>query len=149
MFLEIFKTCCYYFVVETPSGYKDLFICYDSADGTLGSKQLKWVRETLEWADTQNFRHIVACTHTHLFKRDGSQGHTSNYTLEETYTLLNLLTKHSVKMVWCGHDHTREITEVKGLTSIIVDSMEDDDKSPFYMLVTMGEKIQYDFVPAK
>lgn len=70
-YIKYFKTCYYYFVVETPSGQKDLFVVYDSADGTVGSKQLQWLKETLEWADNQKFRHIVACTHTHFFKRDG------------------------------------------------------------------------------
>lgn len=145
-YIKYFKTCYYYFIVKTPSGKKDLFVVYDSADGTVGSKQLQWLRETLEWADKQDFRHIVACTHTHFFKRDGSQGHTSNYTQEETYALLNLFTQHGVDMVWSGHDHSREITQVKGMTCIVVDSMKDEDKKPFYMLVTMGEKIDYDFV---
>ena len=145
-FIKTFKTSSYYFVVQTQSGAQDLFIVYDSADGTVGSKQLQWLRETLQWADTQGFRHIIACTHTHFFKRDSSQGHTSNYTLEETYALLNLFTKHGVKMVWSGHDHSREITQVKDMTCIIVNSMEDDDKHPYYMLVTMGDKIDYAFV---
>lgn len=145
-FVEKFKTCYYYFIVSTPSGYNDLFIIYDSADGTVGKKQLDWLRETLQWADKQDFRHIVACSHTHFFKRDGSQGHTSNYTQEETYALLNLFTKHGVEMLWTGHDHSREITQVKGMTCIVVDSMKDEDKNPFYMLVTMGEKIDYEFV---
>ncbi len=145
-YINIFKTCCYYFIVKTPSGKQDLFICFDSADGTVGKLQLDWLKETLQWADTQEFRHIIGCTHTHLFKRDGSQGHCSNYTIEETFTLLNLFIKHGVEMVWTGHDHLREITEVKGLTSIIVDSMKENDKDPYYMLVEMGEKIKYDFV---
>lgn len=147
LFLDKFKTCTYYFIVETPSGYRDLFICYDSADGTLGSKQLAWLKATLEWADTQSFRHIIGCTHTHLFKRDGSQGHTSNYTIEETYALINLYASHGVDMIWSGHDHTREITRVSGMTCIVVDSMKDEDKRPYYMLVTMGENIAYEFVP--
>ena len=146
-FLHVFKTSTYYFVVQTPAGKQDLFIVYDSADGTVGSKQLQWLENTLKWADTQNFRHIVACTHTHFFKRDGSQGHTSNYTIEETYALLNLLTHHNVKMVWSGHDHSREITQVKGMTCIVVDSMTEHDEHPYYMLVTMGDKIDYEFVP--
>ena len=146
-FIELFKTCTYYFIVRTPSGARDLFICYDSADGTVGSKQLQWLTETLQWADTQDFRHIVACTHTHFFKRDYSQGHTSNYTIEETYALLNLFAKHGVEMVWSGHDHAREITKVKGMTCIVVDSMKDGDKNPFYMLVTMGKSISYEFIP--
>jgi predicted phosphodiesterase len=147
LFLDKFKTCTYYFIVETPSGYRDLFICYDSADGTLGSKQLAWLKATLEWADTQSFRHIIGCTHTHLFKRDGSQGHTSNYTIEETYALINLYASHGVDMIWSGHDHTREITRVSGMTCIVVDSMKDEDKRPYYMLVTMEDKIDYEFVP--
>ena len=146
-FLRVFKTSTYYFVVQTPLGKQDLFIVYDSADGTVGKQQLDWLKETLAWADTQNFRHIVACTHTHFFKRDGSQGHTSNYTIEETYALLNLFTQHNVKMVWSGHDHSREITQVKGMTCIVVDSMTEHDEHPYYMLVTMGDKIDYEFIP--
>lgn len=146
-FLRVFKTSTYYFVVQTPAGKQDLFIVYDSADGTVGSKQLQWLENTLKWADTQNFRHVVACTHTHFFKRDGSQGHTSNYTIEETYALLNLFTQHNVKMVWSGHDHSREITQVKGMTCILVDSMTEHDEHPYYMLVTMGDKIDYEFIP--
>ena len=146
-FLRVFKTSTYYFVVQTPAGKQDLFIVYDSADGTVGSKQLQWLENTLKWADTQNFRHVVACTHTHFFKRDGSQGHTSNYTIEETYALLNLFTQHNVKMVWSGHDHSREITQVKGMTCIVVDSMTEHDEHPYYMLVTMGDKIDYEFIP--
>ena len=145
-FITTFKTSTYYFVVTTPTGKKDLFFVYDTADGTVGKNQLKWLEQLLEWADTQDFRHIVACTHTHFFKRDGSQGHCSNYPLEETYALLNIFTKHGVDMVWSGHDHTREITQVKGIRCIVVDSMKDENKEPYYMLVTMGDKIDYEFV---
>ena len=145
-FLKTFKTSSYYFVVKTPTGKKDLYIIYDSADGTVGKKQLDWLYETLAWAEKQEFRHIVACTHTNFFKRDNSQGHSSNFTQEETYALLNILTEHGVDMLWTGHDHYREITQVKAMTSIVVDSMKDEDKEPYYMLVTMGEKIDYEFV---
>ena len=145
-FIKTFKTSSYYFVVKTPLGSKDLFIVYDSAHGTVGKKQLDWLRETLAWAKEQDFRRIVACTHTNLFNRDGSLGHISNFPIEETYALLNLLTENGVDMQWTGHDHFREITRVKDMTSIIVDSMEDDDQEPYYMLVTMGEKIDYEFV---
>lgn len=145
-FIAAFKTSTYYFMVKTPSGKRDLFIIYDSADGTVGSKQLQWLESTLQWADNQNFRHVVACTHTHFFKRDGSQGHTSNYTIEETYALLNLFTSHGVDMIWSGHDHSREITNVKGMLCIVLDSMRDKDFKPHYMLITMGEQIYYQFV---
>jgi predicted phosphodiesterase len=145
-FIAAFKTSTYYFVVKTPSGARDLFVVYDSADGTVGSKQLQWLENTLQWASKQGFRHIIGCTHTHLFKRDGSQGYTSNFTIEETYALLDLLSKYGVEMVWSGHDHVREITQVRGMKCIVVDSMKDEDKEPYYMLVTMGKYVNYEFV---
>ena len=109
-------------------------------------RQLKWLQETLQWADTQDFRHIIACTHTHFFMRDGSQGIASNFSIEENYALLNLFQTNGVEMVWTGHDHSREVTAYKDMTCIIVDSMKEEDKKPGYMLVTMGEKIGFEFV---
>lgn len=146
-FIETFKTSTYYFIVRTPAGQQDLYIMFDSADGTVGSKQLAWLRSTLTWAGEQDFRHIVACTHTHFFMRDGSQGVATNFSIEETYSLLNLFQSHGVDMVWTGHDHSREVTAYKDMTCIIIDSMTAEDKSPFYMRACMGEKITYDFVP--
>jgi hypothetical protein len=32
------------------------------------------------------------------------------------------------------------------MTSIVVDSMKDEDKAPHYMLVKMGKQIEYEFV---
>lgn len=145
-FLETFKTSTYYFIVQTPQGQQDLYIMFDSAEGTVGSKQLDWLRSTLTWAASQNFRHTIACTHTHFFMRDGSQGVATNFSLEETYALLNLFQTYGVDMVWTGHDHSREVTQYRDMTCIIVDSMKAEDKSPYYMLVRMGEKITYDFV---
>lgn len=145
-FVATFKTSTYYFVVVTPSGQQDLYVIYDSAEGTVGKQQLQWLTETLEWADTQQFRHIVVCTHTHFFKRDNSQTPCSNYSLEETYALLNLFSSHGVKMIWTGHDHYREITNMSSMTSIVLESMKDDDKHPAYMLVNMGEEISYQVI---
>ena len=146
-FLKTYKTSTYYFIVETPQGNQDLYIMFDSADGTVGSKQLDWLKNTLAWAAEKDFRHIVACTHTHFFMRDSSQGVATNFAIEETYTLLNLFHSYGVNMVWTGHDHSREVTQYKDMTCIIVDSMTDEDKSPHYMFVTMGDKITYDFIP--
>lgn len=145
-YIETFKTSTYYFIVATPNGQRDLYIMFDSADGTVGKKQLKWLQETLQWADTQDFRHIIACTHTHFFMRDSSQGVATNFSIEETYALLNLFQTNGVEMVWTGHDHSREVTTYKDMTCIIVDSMKEEDKKPGYMLVTMSNDINYKFV---
>ena len=146
-FLETFKTSTYYFIVQTPQGQRDLYIMFDSAEGTVGQKQLKWLTETLQWASGQEFRHIIACTHTHFFMRDGSQGVATNFSIEETYTLLNLFQSNGVDMVLTGHDHSREVTKYKDMTCIIVDSMTDDDKNPYYMVANVGQNINYQFVP--
>jgi predicted phosphodiesterase len=145
-YLETFKTSTYYFIVQTPQGQQDLYIMFDSAEGTVGSKQLKWLEQTLEWAAGENFRHIIAGTHTHFSKRDNTQGVATNFAMEETYTLLNLFQSKGVDMVWTGHDHSREVTAYQNMVCIIVDSMKDDDKRPCYMVVNMGDKITYDFV---
>lgn len=145
-YLKYFHTGSYYFIVRTPAGKQDLYIVLDSSEGTIGGKQLAWLREVLQWADSQPFRHRVACTHTSFFKRDSSQGHTSNFALEEVYSLLNILQSHHVDMVWTGHDHSREVTEIHGMTCIIVDTMQDIEKTPYYMVVDMGEDIDYHFV---
>jgi predicted phosphodiesterase len=78
--------------------------------------------------------------------RDSSQGVATNFSIEETYALLNLFQSHGVDMVWTGHDHSREVTQYKDMTCIIVDSMTPEDKAPYYMLVSVGEKINFDFV---
>lgn len=145
-FLDTFKTSVYYFIVETPLKQKDLFIMYDSADGTVGNKQLKWLQKTLEWAKKQDFRHIVAGSHTHFFMRDGSQGVATNYSIEETYTLLHLFQSYGVDILFTGHSHSREVTMFDEMTCIIIDSMTDSDKKPAYLIATMGETIDYKFV---
>ena len=145
-FVEYFKTSTYYFIVQTPQGQRDWYIMFDSADGTVGTKQLKWLEETLTWAVGENFRHTLACTHTHFFMRDGSQGVATNFSIEETYTLLNLFQSKGVDMVLTGHDHSREVTAYKDMTCIVLDSMTEEDKQPFYMVANVGEKINYDFV---
>lgn len=146
-YLSRWKTSTYYAIVRTPAGKQDLYIFIDTAEGVLGSKQWAWLEQTLKWADGQAFRHIVVNTHTHLFKRDSSQGHTSNLPLEETYALLHMLQEHNVDMYWCGHDHSREISQLRNMTAIVIDALSDHEPHPSYMVAEMGEEaINYKFV---
>lgn len=149
-FVQRWKTSTYYAIVRTPAGKQDLYIFIDTGEGILGKRQTDWLKQTLTWADGQAFRHIIVSTHTHLFKRDSSQGHTSNMPLEETYALLHLLKQHNVEIFWCGHDHSREISNLGTLTSIIIDALEDPEKHPAYLIATMDdEPISYRFVDVK
>lgn len=147
-YLETIGSSTYWFVAQTPSA-KDLFICLDSSDGTLGRKQLKWVKDLLAVKTAEGYRHIIVFTHTHLFKRDASQGHTSNYTLEETYELTDLFARNGVEWYLCGHDHSREVTEMKGVKYIIVDAIEDPEKKPGYLIAHIGDKLTYEFIDLK
>ncbi|MBR1481302.1 MAG: metallophosphoesterase [Paludibacteraceae bacterium] len=146
-FRQYFKTSTYWFDTQTASGkVLDLFICLDSSEGTLGVKQLAWLEQVLQQARGKNYRHVVVFTHTHMFKQDASQGHTSNYVMEETYRITGLMSKYGVDMYWSGHDHSREVTQYGGVTYIIVDAIQDPEEKPAYMVATMGEKIGYRFV---
>ena len=146
-YVRLWKTSTYYAIVRTPMGKEDLYIFIDTGEGILGKRQTEWLKDILTWADGQTFRHIIVCTHTHLFKRDSSQGHTSNMPLEETYALLHLLKEHNVEMYWCGHDHSREITQLDSFTAIIIDALNDDEPHPTYLIATYAdEPVSYQFV---
>jgi len=140
-------TSTYWFDTRTSKGkLLDLYICLDSGEGTLGVKPLDWLRHVLEVKSQEGYRHIIVFTHTHMFKQDDSQGHTSNYSMEETYDITALLSQYHVNMYWSGHDHSREITHYGGVTYIVIDALEDPVEKPFYMVAEMGKNIHYDFV---
>ena len=161
-----FGSSVYWFYTMLPdSTILDRFICLDSAEGTIGTAQLQWLRELLTGdagvspagasllttnhlplTTNQPFRHTIVFTHTHFFRRDHSQQHTSNYAIEETYELTSLLEKGGVDMYWCGHDHSREITDYAGFTSIVVDAIEDHYPPAFYMVATLSDQINYHFI---
>lgn len=144
-YLKYWHTSTYYFIAQTPN-YKDLFICMDSGDGTWGRKQFDWLKQLLAESADENYRHITLFTHTHIFKRDKSQGHTSNYTLEETYEIMDILSRYNVEWYVSGHCHSRDVADYKGVKYIIVDTMEEPAEHPCYMIASFGKDITYKFV---
>lgn len=147
-FVEYYRTGSYMFetVSRTSGDTLDLYICLDSADGTIGRKQMAWLKDVLAKSKSKHYRHRIVYTHTHVFKQDASQGHTSNYSIEETYELLDLMTRYGVEIVMMGHDHCREVTSYGGCTYIIVDSVQDAQRDPYYMILSVGERLTYEFV---
>ena len=91
IYRSFFKTSAYWFDTKNGAKKLDLFICLDSAEGTLGVDQMNWLRNLLANKSKEGYRRIVVFTHTHIWKLDESQGHTSNMALEETYELTSLL----------------------------------------------------------
>ena len=147
-FQKIFGTSVYYFIAQTPK-YKDLYMCLDSGDGTLGRKQMSWMKSELEKASKAGYRHIIVFTHTHIFKRDSSQGHIGNYALEETYEITDALSKYGVDWYVSGHAHSRNITDFKNVKYIIVDTLQDPVEEAAYMVATIGREMQYQFIRIK
>ena len=142
-YLSYFHTASYWFEVLTP-GAKDLFICLDSGSGTLGKSQRYWL-EVLLASKASQYRHVIVFTHTHFFKIDASQGHTSNYAMEETYDLAHLFTEYGVSLVLTGHDHTMEDTTFGAVRYIIVPSLENSNPNAGYAVCSVGTSISVDF----
>lgn len=146
-YIQYWPTSTYYFVIETngPAKCKDLYICFDTAQGTVGEAQLEWLRDKLDWAQKQQFRHIIAYAHVNIFRRDNTDADISTVSLEETYELMYLFASHGVEQFWSGHDHAREEFTHGGVKYIIVDSMEQENDNSAYMVLHVGDKLNNTF----
>lgn len=140
------KTSTYWFMVKTPT-HKDLFICLDSGDGTMGIGQRKWFVELMQTKQKEGYRHIIAYTHTHFFKVDASQGHTSNFALEETYEWCDLFAQYGVDMVLQGHSHSRNLTTFRDVIYLRVDALEDHYYNAGYTILNVSDGIDWRFMP--
>lgn len=138
-----FLTSAFWFDTNNGSKKLDLFISVDSADGEVGVKQMNWLRQLLAEKSKAGYRHIIVFTHTHLWKLDASQGHTSNMALEATYELTSLLSQYGVESVWSGHQHARQLVTFKGVEYRVLNATKDTEKGQSYMIADMGENITY------
>ena len=145
-FRSRYHTSTYWFEVQTVSNFKDLYIAIDSGNGTLGRDQRDWLENLLKDKQNQGYRHIIVFTHTHFFKKDTSQGHTSNFNLEETYDLLDLFDRYDVSMVLQGHSHARDLTLFKDVVYLRIDALEDHYPDAFYTILKVGNYINYEFI---
>ena len=126
----------YWFEVHYASG-SDIFIVLDSASGTLGGKQMSWLREFLA-SVRDNYRHCVVLTHTNIFYTDNSQTGSGNFALEETVLLTELFSRHRVTLCLQGHDHYREDLVFGGVRYTIVGTIKDDAERAEYLLFRMS-----------
>jgi len=144
---ELFHSSTYYFFVDTPAG-KDLYIMLDSSSGTLGERQSEWLEDVL--ADVRpSCRHCVVSVHTNILRTDTSQFPSTNFTREETWYLLDLMTRSKVDMMIAGHDHVRDVSSFNGVTYITLDNLKDYSPIASYMTVDVGEGLDYNFVECK
>lgn len=137
-FVKYYNSSTFWFEVKTPSEGKDLYISLDSASGSLGTKQIKWLEKFL--ADAKGkYRNIIVFTHTHMIMADFNQGTTDNFNLEETHNLMSIFADAGVNMVLTGHRHLRQEHEFRGVQYVTLDALKEDAKNPSYAICTISK----------
>ena len=120
-FFTRFGTSTYYFTVDTPVA-SDLFICLETAGGTLGDMQLDWLRDILQ-KERSGYRHCIVFTHNHLIRSRHSE--VSNPPVEEMQILLGLFSNYNIDLVVTAHDHKYDTVEFGNTTYVIIDPLKD------------------------
>lgn len=146
-FKELLGPSVYWFEVDFTTG-RDLFITLDSASGTLGHKQMKWLSDFLA-ANRTNYRHCTILLHTNLFYTDNSQISSGNLAMEETHYLTDLFSRYHVTLCLQGHDHYREDLTLGGVRYTIVGTIRDEAKAPEYLLIHLsnnGAEYQWQYL---
>ena len=143
-FYSRFGSSTYYFTVRTPTA-EDLFICLDTASGTLGSKQINWLKNLLE-NERRNYRHCLVFTHNNFFRSWHKPS--TNPLVEELYILMELFLVNNVEMIITGHDHSKSIEKLGNTLYIVMDALLDGFKDAGYLkiLIKGNDNIGYEFV---
>lgn len=143
-FKKLVGPSAYWFEVDFTSG-KDLYISLDSASGTLGGKQTKWLKNLL--AERRHYyRHCIILTHTCMLYTDNTQGISGNLTIEETLGLMNIFRKNNITLVLQGHDHFRDDVTQDTVRYIVLGAIKDGMEVPEYLKVRVrSENLEYDW----
>lgn len=130
---ELIGPSVYWFKTVFPGG-KDLYIVLDTATGTLGTKQTRWLKGFLG-KNRAGYRHCVILTHTNFFYTDNSQTSSGNMPIEESFALIDFFGQHDVTLVLQGHDHYREELTYKDVNYTVVGAIADRVDNPEYLKV--------------
>ena len=143
IFYSFFGSSTYTITVKTPSD-SDLYICLDTGSGTLGDKQLDWLRDLLQ-NHRKSYRNCVVVTHNNFFRNTIEIS--TNPLIEELYVLLDLFAKNQVNLVITGHEHQR-FDEVFGPTTYItLDALKDGLNNASYLKLSVVDgKLAYKFI---
>ncbi len=142
-FYSRFGSSTYTFAVKTNVD-SDLFICLDTGGGTLGKKQLDWLKDVLKNA-RPDYRNCIIFTHNNFFR----YRHTSstNPQMEEVRILIDLFTKNNVEMVVMAHDHIHDVQLYGNTTYITMDALKDDLENQGYLQINVKNgRIEYRFI---
>jgi 3',5'-cyclic AMP phosphodiesterase CpdA len=141
-FSELYGTSTYWFTVQTPIA-KDIFICLDSGSGTLGAKQLAWLKNILT-TERSKYRNCIVFSHVNFFRN--RHAGSSSLLVPELYVLFELFAQNNINMVISGHDHARSLNVLGNTTYIIIGALRDDYPNAGYLKLSItGGKIDYEF----
>jgi predicted phosphodiesterase len=141
-FSRRFGSSSYLFTIKTPKA-ADLYICLETGGGTLGDKQLDWLRNILE-SQRSDYRHCIVFTHNNFFRTRHTDS--TNPEVEELEVLLTLFTKQRVDMVITGHDHVKDVAEFGNTKYIIMDALKDGLSNAGYFKIAVEKGIlKYEF----
>jgi len=142
-FHHLFGSATFYFSVKSPQA-SDLFICIDTGSGTLGIKQLDWLKNVLQ-EKRSLYRNCIVFTHSNLYRAKHSL--TTNPMDEEVLIIMDLFTKYNINIVISGHEHTNAVAKFGNTTYITIDSMKDDNENAGYEKLTIKNGlIDYQFI---
>lgn len=142
-FLNYFGSSTYSFKVSTTNS-TDLFVCLDSGSGTLGWRQLDWLKTLLK-EERNNVRYCILFTHVNFFRahRTGS----TNPLVDELRVIMDLCYAYSINMVFMGHDHNRSEESLGNIRFITLDALADDFENPSYLKLQVKESgLAYVFI---
>lgn len=144
-FTQYFHTSTYTATVQTVSGAKDLFIFLDSGNGTIGKRQMAWLKELL--THRSEYRHVVVSTHTCLFRTSYNYSTTpaANLPEDEYYELTSLMDKNDVSLFLMGHFHHQEARLIGNVPYVMTDNLNDESATPTYLKVTLGKDVDYQY----
>lgn len=115
-----------------------LIIALDSANGTLGALQLKWIEDLLP-GEKNSWDHIVVFTHSQFF----STGLTTvvQFTdTEEIYRLMDLFSKNGVDLVLMGHNHIWDDRLIDGVQYLTLDPLQKEGSDDSFVRITVDGK---------
>lgn len=142
-FYSLFGSTTYLFTVKSPIA-SDLFICLDTGSGTLGNKQIEWLKGVLE-KERPNYRRCVVFTHNNLFRIRHT--FSTNPQVEELYVLMDWCVKYDIDMIVGAHDHKRNVARLGNTTHLTLDALLVNYNHAGYLklFINQGE-IEYEFI---
>lgn len=142
---KYFHTSTYTVTVQTVGGAQDLFVFLDSGNATHGRRQLAWLKEVL--GRRGEYRNVVVCTHTCLFRTSYNYSTTpaANLPEDECYELLDLMQESRVNLFLMGHFHHKEQRIIGDVPYVMTDNLNEEKDAPNYLVVTCGERVSYEY----